>query len=189
MAKSINWFRLNRNLHRDIGYFCVGLTLIFAISGIALNHVNDWDPNYQVTQTEHAISDIENKINNDDFEPWLLKELNLSSTIKARFWQSPTTYKLFTKNNQTLIINIPKSTVVLQQISPRFLLKSFNFLHLNEARNAWTYYSDFYAALLIYLALSALFMVKGKKGIKSSRGLLVIAGFFIPAAFVVGYAY
>lgn len=189
MAIKINWFKLNRCLHRDIGYFCIGLTLIFAVSGIALNHVDDWNPNYQVTQEKHFIDDLQRKIDTENFEAWLLKQLNIDAQIKARFWQSPKQYKLFTKQNHTLIIDTVESSVILQKISPRFLLKSFNSLHLNEAKSAWTYYSDFYAAMLIYLAISALFMVKGKKGIKSSRGLLVVAGFFIPAAFVIGYAY
>ncbi|WP_341206550.1 PepSY-associated TM helix domain-containing protein [uncultured Psychrosphaera sp.] len=189
MAIKINWFKLNRSLHRDIGYFCIGLTLIFAISGIALNHVDDWNPNYQVTQQQHFIPDINTKIDNDDFESWLLSELKLDTSVKARFWESPKKYKIFTKHNHTLLIDTQKNNVVIEQITPRFLLKSFNFLHLNEAKSAWTYFSDLYAAMLIYLALSALFMVKGKNGVKSLRGLLVLAGFCVPAAFVIIYSY
>ena len=28
-------------IHRDVGYLVVGLTLIYAISGIAVNHIDD----------------------------------------------------------------------------------------------------------------------------------------------------
>lgn len=188
MAKSINWFKLNRALHRDIGYFCIGLTLIFAISGIALNHVEDWNPNYDVTHEVITLEGIDERVESEDFEPWLLANLKLNTEIKARFWESPSTYKLFTKQDHTLIITPQKNQVVVQQVKPRFLLRSFNFLHLNEARKAWTYFSDFYAVLLIYLALSALFMVKGKKGVWGKRGLLVVTGFVIPAIFVALYS-
>lgn len=188
MLKSINWFKLNRSLHRDIGYFCIGLTLIFAISGITLNHLDDWNPNYDVTHDVKVVEGLESKIETPHFETWLLAELKIGTAIKARFWESPNKYKLFTKNNHTLIISPNENKVIIEQIKPRFLLRSFNFLHLNEAKKAWTYFSDFYAALLIYLALSALFMVKGKKGVWGKHGMFVIAGIIIPAIFVISYA-
>ncbi|MBP7949340.1 MAG: hypothetical protein KA004_06765 [Verrucomicrobiales bacterium] len=40
--------RLNANLHRDIGYFLSGLIFIYCLSGIALNHVDDWDPDFVI---------------------------------------------------------------------------------------------------------------------------------------------
>ena len=42
----MNLSKLNRITHRDIGYLIAGLTIIYAISGIALNHKNNWNPNY-----------------------------------------------------------------------------------------------------------------------------------------------
>ena len=86
------------------------------------------------------------------------------------------------------MINAQNNSVVVEQVKARFLLKSLNTLHLNEIKSAWTYFSDLYAILLIYLALSALFMVRGKKGVKSLRGLLVAAGFIIPAIFMMNYS-
>ena len=34
----------NRSLHRDIAYFYVGLLIAFSLSGIILNHRQDWYP-------------------------------------------------------------------------------------------------------------------------------------------------
>ena len=48
----INWRRWNRVLHRDLGYFFFGITLIYSISGIALNHIADWNPSYVITTKE-----------------------------------------------------------------------------------------------------------------------------------------
>ena len=39
-----------RAVHRDIGYLAVGFTVIYALSGIAMNHIDDWDPNFQATE-------------------------------------------------------------------------------------------------------------------------------------------
>ena len=44
--------RLLRILHRDLGYFITGILIIYAVSGIALNHRKDWNPNYQVISEE-----------------------------------------------------------------------------------------------------------------------------------------
>ena len=38
---AIQWRRLNRALHRDIGYLAAGMTLIYALSGILLNPPED----------------------------------------------------------------------------------------------------------------------------------------------------
>ena len=42
----MNLTKLNRITHRDIGYLIAGLTIIYTLSGIALNHKNNWNPNY-----------------------------------------------------------------------------------------------------------------------------------------------
>lgn len=181
------WFRLNRTLHRDVGFFCIGMTLVFAISGIALNHINDWNSNYSVSQQTYEIAALATKIKSDNFETWLLKEINLQAKVKARFWQNPKTYKLFTKNG-TVIINIALNTVFVEQIKARPLLRSLNFLHLNEAKKAWVYFSDLYALMLIFLSISALFMVKGRYSALGKRSWLVIAGLVTPAGFVFYYA-
>ena len=34
--------------HRDVGYFFAGLTVIYAVSGVAVNHIDDWNPNYVI---------------------------------------------------------------------------------------------------------------------------------------------
>ena len=48
----------SRILHRDIGFFFIGASLIYGLSGIALNHLRDWNPNYVVDRVavETAIS-------------------------------------------------------------------------------------------------------------------------------------
>ena len=47
--------KMLRVLHRDIGYFITGITLIYAFSGIILNHVNDFNPDYRVSYEEVAL--------------------------------------------------------------------------------------------------------------------------------------
>ena len=44
-----------RNLHRDLGYFYIGLIISFAFSGILMNHRDSWHPEKYTIQTK-AIS-------------------------------------------------------------------------------------------------------------------------------------
>ena len=48
--------KLLRALHRDVGYIAVGLTLVYALSGLALNHIQDWDPNFRQIKVEHRLA-------------------------------------------------------------------------------------------------------------------------------------
>jgi uncharacterized protein len=40
------WRPLVCRLHRDAGFLILGLTLVYAISGVAVNHKRHWDPSY-----------------------------------------------------------------------------------------------------------------------------------------------
>ena len=41
-----------RNLHRDLGYFYVGLIISFAASGLLMNHRDSWHPEKYTTNTK-----------------------------------------------------------------------------------------------------------------------------------------
>ena len=42
----MNWRKLNRWIHRELGFLFFGMTIIYGISGIALNHsvARHWNP-------------------------------------------------------------------------------------------------------------------------------------------------
>ena len=48
--------KLNVALHRDLGYFFSTLIVIYCISGIALNHVDDWNSDFIITKDSVTIS-------------------------------------------------------------------------------------------------------------------------------------
>ena len=45
---AFKWRKWNKAVHRDFGYFFFGMVVIYSLSGIAINHINDWNPNYVV---------------------------------------------------------------------------------------------------------------------------------------------
>ena len=50
-----------RNLHRDLGYFYIGLIISFAFSGILMNHREDWHPEKYTTETKLIKVNIPNE--------------------------------------------------------------------------------------------------------------------------------
>ncbi len=183
----VNWFKLNRSLHRDIGYFCIGMTLVFSISGIAVNHIDDWNPNYQVSHTEVSLPGVAKHINSPELDKFVTASLDLPESIRTHFWVSPNEYKLFLHGEINVVVNFSKELAIIEKIEPRTVFKALNLLHLNEIKQAWSYFSDMFAGLLIFLAISSLFMIKGRKGVLGKRGVFVVAGFLIPLGFILIY--
>ena len=48
-----------RFVHRELGYFAVGLTLVYAISGLAVNHVHHWNPSYAQSEESFRIDPVD----------------------------------------------------------------------------------------------------------------------------------
>lgn len=46
------WRKWLVGIHRDFGYFFAGTVLVFCLSGIALNHKEDWDPSFIIERRE-----------------------------------------------------------------------------------------------------------------------------------------
>ncbi|MEP1742613.1 MAG: PepSY-associated TM helix domain-containing protein [Kangiellaceae bacterium] len=182
--RSNGFVRKLRALHRDIGYFCIGMTAVFSISGLAVNHIDDWNPNYQVDLSVKKISINKTQQNSADLDQLILQQLEITKKIKTNFWESESRYKLFLEKDTTVFLNFNQQQATIETVTPRPIIASFNKLHLNEVSQAWVYFSDFFAILLLFLAISALFMVKGKNSVWGIRGGWVVAGIIVPLAFL-----
>ncbi|MEM9103889.1 MAG: PepSY-associated TM helix domain-containing protein [Pseudomonadota bacterium] len=178
------WFKLNRSLHRDVGYFSIGLTIVFAISGLALNHIRDFNPNYQVTRIEKPVQ-IDVELKDELIIKNLLKNFDLKRAVKASYWESKHVFKLFFDEGHTLTFHSGQQKALFEMIEARPILPHFNRLHLNEAKHGWIVFSDIYAICLLYLAISALFMVRGKhRALGRRRGWLIALGALVPTLYI-----
>src|SRR5689334_23431884 len=59
------WRAWLRAVHRDIGYLAVGFTVIYALSGIAMNHVDDWNYNYNASERSLTITPVPDEATDD----------------------------------------------------------------------------------------------------------------------------
>lgn len=175
-------FVLNRSFHRDIGYFCVGLILIYAISGIAVNHVDSWNPSYVITRSEHTLKELPGSAESEEFEKALAKSLGINTAFRSRVRDSAEEVLFFYEGSR-VAWSETKQQAYVETTEKRIGLFFANYLHLNKAKRAWTYVADVFAVLLIYLSLSGLFMVKGANGFGRRGWIFVSAGLVIPIVF------
>ena len=169
------WLRI---IHRDVGYLMAGLTIIYSISGIAVNHVQDWNPNVTVETSMHTIGDAEGLSAEE-----VLERLGQPLEHKSTFRPNPDTLKIFAENT-TYTVDIPSGKVHRERTATRPGIYESNFLHLNHAKKWWTWIADIFAVALIFLAISGLFLIKGKKGLPGRGKWFAGAGVAIPLFFL-----
>ena len=179
------WRAWLRAIHRDLGYLAVGLTFVYAISGIAINHIGDWDPNFKsVVETSTLAAPYPD--DPDALAGKIVSHLSLGEEegeVRAAFYDSDTIFEV-NLSNSTARLDTTTGALALASKEPRFLLRAANWLHYNRGKSAWTYVADGYAFLLLYLAISGMFMLKGRKGLIGRGGIIIFIGAAIPIAYV-----
>lgn len=180
MAK-FKWRKWNNILHRDIGYLVVALTIIYGISGLAVNHVADWNPNYKIEKELIAIAPIA-ATESDAMVKEALEKLQLTLQPTSSFRPDPETLQLF-YDKKTYSIDIPTGNVLIEQTKPRRVLYEMNQLHINAPKKLWTFIADLFALSLITMAITGMFMLKGPTGLTGRGKWLVGLGLLIPAMY------
>ena len=182
MLKNIRkWSRI---LHRDFGFFFIGTALIYGISGIALNHLSDWNPNYSVELKQFTSSiplHASNQIKSNILQ--LLDEIDDRDNYKKHYYPKPQQLKIFLKGGSSIVVDTYSGKGTAEYLKKRPLFYQSNYLHYNPNR-AWTWFSDAFALALILFALSSLFMTKGKNGILGRGGIYALLGILVPLLFL-----
>jgi len=191
------WRRTLLVLHRDVGFFALGLTLVYGVSGLAVNPRGDWDYNASSALTRHAVGSPAELLGleADGVAPGALaraEQARLVTTL-ARLserseaptkvmWRSPGRLSLlYGEGGRDVVDYLPESGVLeLERRRPRPLLRQLNFLHLNEGRSFWTYVADLYALALVFLGVSGVLVVRGRRGLGGRGGLYALAGVVVP---------
>jgi hypothetical protein len=183
----MNLSKLNRVTHRDIGYLIAGLTIIYAISGIALNHKNDWNSNY-IFDNRTFTTDIPftRETFNDDLALRILKSIQADNEFKTFHFPSGNKVTIFI-NGGFVQVNALTGVGVIEKISKRPLFFQVNFLHYNPGR-WWKYFSDIFCIALILVTITGLFLLKGKNGLTNRGAILTIIGIILPLLFLLIYS-
>jgi uncharacterized protein len=154
--------RWNLEWHRDLGYFFSSLLVLYCISGIALNHVNDWNPDFivhrEVFQTRKGVS-------RSEVNERTIKELSSiagEKSFKVFDFPTPNQVKIY-YDDATFHVNLENGEGQYEKLTRRHLFYESNVLHRNSLEG-WKWVSDVFALLLIVITLTGLFILKGKYG-------------------------
>ena len=172
-----------RSLHRDFGYFVVGITFIYTVSGIALNHRQDWNPHYSLISEELSVPIANHTDLTKDEILTLLDKFEFNPLYKKHFVTKSGDIKVFVEEG-TVIYSPEKGKAELEILKKRPFFFQINKIHLAQTGYLWTWISDAMAVFLLFVAISGLFLLKGKYGLKG-RGLwLTGLGIIIPLTII-----
>jgi uncharacterized protein len=180
--------RWNNALHRDLGYLAFGLTIIYAISGIVLNHFKSGDfqhPDYGKKYEDLRVSLPANGIADRTYALSVLEKVGEADNYKSHV--TGTGYVQIYITDGTLYVDLTDGSAQLEKKTPRYILKDFNLLHYNNIKSWFTWFSDLYAAVLIILAITGLFILRGRNGITGRGWWLTSIGIIIPIVIILIY--
>ncbi|HLP44628.1 MAG TPA: PepSY-associated TM helix domain-containing protein, partial [Candidatus Kapabacteria bacterium] len=118
----------------------------------------------------------------------ILAQTGETGKYKSHFRASPGHLQIFLESG-VMDVNLNTGQVEFENKRNRPVLREFNFLHLNHAGKIWTWAADIYAVGLFLLAVTGLFILKGKNGLKGRGKWFVIAGILVPLVFLFLYFY
>jgi len=178
--KKINW----RNLHRDLGYFYIGLIVSFALSGIIQNHRKTWHPEKYTVSTKTVTYALpkEEALLTEDFAKDLGKKLGIEDEFRRSRVKDGKFQVSFEKNDAEFDLATGKGEISSFAKTP--FINHIVELHKSNS-NFWIYYSDIFAISLITIALTGTIMIKAGKFSWKQRGWkLAVAGIIFPLIFL-----
>lgn len=174
--------RLSRWLHRDLSYLFAGALLVYAISGICLNHKRDFNSDYIIRLKKYTVNRPLPAQKEDWTEAYvfgLLDPLGERGNYTKHYFPDENTVKVFLKGGSSLVVDRQSGAARYESVRKRPFFSALNRLHYNPSR-AWTVFSDVFATALIVITVTGLVMVKGPKGLWGRGGLELLAGIAVP---------
>ena len=168
-----------RNLHRDLGYFYIGLIISFAFSGILMNHREYWHPEkYTVENKAIAVKLPPEEEISEKYAEELGKKLGIDDKIRRHNVKKGTFKISFEKHDVEIDMETGKGEIVSFVKTP--IISQTMKLHKSTS-NWWIYYSDIFGIFLILIAITGTLMVThGKNTFKRRGWKLAVAGIIFP---------
>jgi hypothetical protein len=175
---------LNIITHRDVGYFLSGLILVYCISGLALNHVDDWNPDFIIAKKTITIPEPNGAVTNDVVRQWG----SLVGETDYKLYDVPARGRVKVYyDNASMLVDLQTRVGEYEKIARRPVVYYANVLHRNSVKQ-WKWASDIFSALLIALNITGLFVLRGKNGLSGRGKWLVLAGIVPPALALILYS-
>lgn len=159
--------------------------MIYAVSGITLNHKRDFNPDFSISRITMELQG--HFPQNPGVDKRTLDEYISQINGKERYTRhsefGQNRLKIFFRGGSSAEIDLQTGRTVYEKVRKRPVLNSLNRLHYNPSR-WWTIFSDIFAVSLIIITLSGMIMLKGPKSLIGRGGVEFIAGLSIPILFL-----
>ncbi len=175
--------KLNNILHRDLGYFFAGLIIAYSLSGIALNHIDEWNPDFIISKTTLNFERTYDRRSITDEDIATLSSRAGESSFRLYDFPSERQVKIYFRN-ATLLVDLEEGTGEYEKISRRPLFYQVNVLHRNSVK-WWKWASDIFAGTLIVITVTGMLMLRGRNGFAGRGKWLISAGMIPPLIAVV----
>lgn len=160
--RKISIHRWVRILHRDIGFFIIGLTIIYGISGIVLT--------YRDTGFLKSARQMEKTVSPDLRAAQLGRALHVKNLEILGEDEKEIRFSSGAYNKETGVAAYVGDELPL-------LLRKFNSLHFVSSNDFRHWFTALYAILLVFLAVSSFWMYKpGTKYFKRGIVTAIIGG-------------
>ena len=181
----MQWRKLFRALHRDIGYVVVSLTLAYALSGLAVNHIDDWNPSYRFAERAVDIGPVPDGPL-DARAAHVVERLALDRrAVRGHFQETEHELRVFLAEGQEARVDLRTGRGQMKTLDRRAVLFEVNSLHLNNLKGIWTWVADLFAIALIVLAITGVTMMKGARGLAGRGKYFIAAGLTVPVGFII----
>lgn len=174
-----------RNTHRDIAYFFLGLIIAFSISGIFLNHRQSWHPRrYSYATKEITIpTPVLKEQVTDTFIASFTSSQQIEDNLRRYSVDDKNILRVsYTNNDVQVDLATGRGKIETYRVTP--LLGQMTQLHQDTSK-WWIYYSDLFGVAMFTMAMTGMFIEKGKNSFRSRGWWLALLGMIFPLIFLV----
>jgi len=172
----------SRSTHRDLAYFYLGLIIAFAFSGIFLNHRQSWHPRrYTVETKDIRVSPIVRDSVNDAFISAFTKSQNIEDDFRRFSFNDQQLRISYAQHDVEVDITTGNGKVITYKTTP--ILGQMTKLHVDTSK-WWIYYSDIFGVAMLVIAITGMFIEKGKNSFRQRGWKLALAGIIFPLIFL-----
>ncbi|MCA8939470.1 MAG: PepSY-associated TM helix domain-containing protein [Planctomycetes bacterium] len=191
--RSFRWKPFLRALHRDLGCIAFGLTLVYALSGIALHHVEAVPRTSGLVEHQFQIpkpypeelhdfvvalvDQAEAETLPDSIYPESEKERSIAEDAGIRL-------ELAWNDGRRIYFDLKTGQATETWREAPNPIMIMNWLHAARGKPGWWVIGDTYAVILIILACSGLFLIPRKVFARRAWALIFL-GIAIPFLYVV----
>lgn len=169
-----------RVLHRDLSFIFAGMVLIYAISGLYMNHRDQINPHYSVSRkvVQGVDLPVQQAIDREAVED-LMARVGADERYTKHYFPREGHLKVFLKGGSSIEADLASGRVVYESLKRRPLVSQMTTMHYNPNK-WWTWFSDAFAVSLIVITLTGMFMIKGRKGLWGRGGVELLIGIALP---------